>query len=152
MTLPEPSADPSSQAPWEALRATEPTSFVIVLRFDVPGSSSSETVGSQRRRLAAVLDVLSGCAGFRGGWVGRAVDPVDGGAADRWLLVQHWRSVGEYRHALSSVDVRMAVLPVLSTAVDEPSAFEVLHGHSGADATDAPWGVAGPSTSARAPT
>jgi hypothetical protein len=151
MNPPDLPADGAPEASWDAWRSADPTPFVVVLRFAVPEATAPAAATAQRDRLAGVLDVLSGCPGFRGGWVGRAVDPAEDGPVDRWLLVQHWRSVGEYRHALSSVEVRVAVLPVLSTALDEPSAFEVLHGHS-ADGSESPWGASGPSTSARSST
>ena len=34
-----------------------------------------------------------------------------------------WKDVGSYRRALSSYDVKMAAVPTLSRAVDEPSAY-----------------------------
>jgi hypothetical protein len=35
--------------------------------------------------------------------------------------------VGSYRRALSSYDVKVTAVPLLSLAYDEPSAFEVMH-------------------------
>ncbi|HSS66940.1 MAG TPA: antibiotic biosynthesis monooxygenase, partial [Nocardioidaceae bacterium] len=45
-----------------------------------------------------------------------------------WLLTTEWRDVGSYRRALSSYEVKAQVVPLLSRAIDEPSAFEVLAG------------------------
>jgi hypothetical protein len=36
--------------------------------------------------------------------------------------------VGAYRRALSSYEVKMTVVPLLSRALDEPSAFEIIVG------------------------
>ena len=59
--------------------------------------------------------------GFVDGTVGRNVDD-----ADLWLLSTRWENVGSYRRALSAYDVKLAAVPVLSTAIDEPSAYEVV--------------------------
>ena len=37
-----------------------------------------------------------------------------------------WEDVGAYRRALSSYDVKVTAVPLLSRAVDEPSAYEVV--------------------------
>ena len=43
---------------------------------------------------------------------------------DLWLLTTTWTNVGSYRRALSSYDVKVAAVPLLSQAIDEPSAYE----------------------------
>jgi hypothetical protein len=43
-----------------------------------------------------------------------------------WLMTLRWDGVGSYRRALSAYDVKVAAVPLLSTAVDEPTAYEVL--------------------------
>lgn len=73
--------------------------------------------------LTRCLDGLRACAGYVDGTVGRSLD--DPGL---WVLQTRWSNVGAYRRALSSYDVRMSVVPLLSRAVDEPSAFEVIVG------------------------
>ena len=121
--------------------------FALLLRFVGASPGGSAPSGPEAVRdgeLAAVLDVLSHRPGFTGGWVGRAADDVT-----HRVLVVHWRSVGDCRRALSSVDVRMTATPVLSQALDEPSAYEVLHGLGG-EGPGSPWGADGPSGSARA--
>ena len=53
------------------------------------------------------------------GQIGRNVDDPDAVGA------QHpWANVGAYRRALSSYDVKVAAVPLLSRAVDEPCAYE----------------------------
>jgi quinol monooxygenase YgiN len=73
--------------------------------------------------LSRCLDGLGACQGFLAGSVGRALD--DPGL---WVLQTQWDSVGSYRRALSSYQIKMTVVPVLARAVDEPSAFEVVVG------------------------
>jgi hypothetical protein len=43
-----------------------------------------------------------------------------------WLLTTRWENVGAYRRALSSYDVKLNAVPLLSRAVDEPSAYELV--------------------------
>ena len=70
---------------------------------------------------ATALDVLRLRPGFVSGAVGRATDD-----ADLWVLVTTWDDVGSFRRALSSWDVKVGVVPLLATALDEPTAFERL--------------------------
>jgi hypothetical protein len=43
-----------------------------------------------------------------------------------WVLETRWTNVGSYRRALSAYDVKLGAVPLLSRAIDEPSAYEVL--------------------------
>ena len=43
---------------------------------------------------------------------------------DLWVLVTHWQNVGSYRRALQGYESKVVVVPLLSEAVDEPSAYE----------------------------
>jgi quinol monooxygenase YgiN len=43
---------------------------------------------------------------------------------DLWVLVSRWRNVGSYRRALQGYESKMVVVPLLSEALDEPSAYE----------------------------
>jgi quinol monooxygenase YgiN len=67
----------------------------------------------------AALGALAERPGFAAGEVGRNLD--DPGL---WLLCTRWRDVGSYRRALSSYDVKVTAVPLLSRAVDEPSAYQ----------------------------
>lgn len=67
------------------------------------------------------LAALAARPGFVSGDVGRAVD--DPGL---FVLATRWESVGTYRRALSSYDVKVHAVPLMYGAVDEPSAFESL--------------------------
>jgi hypothetical protein len=76
-----------------------------------------------RDEVEAALLVLSAQVGFEDGRLGRNVDD-----PSLWVMVTRWRDVGSYRRALSSYDVKVGAVPLLSRAIDEPSAFEDLEG------------------------
>ena len=42
------------------------------------------------------------------------------------MLTTRWEHVGAYRRALSSYDVKLKAVPVLSRALDEPGAYETV--------------------------
>ncbi len=73
--------------------------------------------------LGECLDQLGTKTGYVGGSVGRALDD-----PTLWVLSTRWENVGSYRRALSSYDIKMSVVPLLSYAVDEPSAYELMAG------------------------
>lgn len=73
--------------------------------------------------LTACLQGLATCGGYVAGTIARALD--DPGL---WVLETRWANVGTYRRALSSYEIKMTVVPLLSRAVDEPSAYEVIVG------------------------
>ncbi|MBW8750986.1 MAG: antibiotic biosynthesis monooxygenase [Propionibacteriales bacterium] len=76
-----------------------------------------------RADLEAALAVLSAQTGCEDGRLGRNVDD-----PSLWVMVSRWRDVGSYRRALSSYDVKVGAVPLLSRAIDEPSAFEDVDG------------------------
>ena len=95
--------------------------MIVVNRFRAePGTASAEEL---RRGLHEALDALGRRPGFVEGTVGRNVDD-----PDLWLLSTRWENVGSYRRALSSYDVKVGAVPLLSRAIDEPSAYELLDG------------------------
>lgn len=81
--------------------------------------------GAGGLRLRADLELVHGLladkAGYVTGWVGRNVDD-----PDLWVLTTRWENVGAYRRALSSYDLKLHGVPVLSRAIDEPGAYEVV--------------------------
>jgi hypothetical protein len=103
--------------------------FVAILRF------RSADVPAHMARLREAVALLATQAGFIDARVGRAID--DG----ELISVQlSWESVGAYRRALSSYDVKVAVVPLMAEAIDEPTAYEILHvrdAHGSSDATGA---------------
>ena len=42
---------------------------------------------------------------------------------DLWAIVSRWENVGAYRRSFSGFDAKMILTPLLSRAIDEPSAF-----------------------------
>jgi hypothetical protein len=74
-----------------------------------------------RAYLEAALAVLSAGAGYVDGQIGRNLDD-----PELWVLATTWVNVGSYRRALSSYDAKMSAVPLLSRAIDEPSAFETV--------------------------
>jgi antibiotic biosynthesis monooxygenase len=72
-----------------------------------------------RGEVQAALEVLATRPGYLDGRVGRNLDD-----PALWVLVTTWDGVGSYRRALSSYDVKVGAVGLLSRAVDEPSAYE----------------------------
>jgi quinol monooxygenase YgiN len=90
---------------------------LVVSRFRV----SAEDGEAFRAEVAAAHAVLARCAGYVDGRIGRNLDD-----PTLWVLTTRWDNVGAYRRALSSYDVKLHAVPLLSRAVDEPSAYEVV--------------------------
>lgn len=40
-----------------------------------------------------------------------------------WAIVSEWENVGAYRRAFQGYDAKMLLTPILSRAIDEPSAY-----------------------------
>jgi quinol monooxygenase YgiN len=93
--------------------------WVVVMRFRVP-VEGADAFGREAADVARLLAGFDGCGGVE---VARASDE-----ASLWTVVSRWSSVGSYRKALSSYDVKLNAVPFLSRAIDEPTAFEVLFG------------------------
>jgi quinol monooxygenase YgiN len=72
-------------------------------------------------RAHTALATLAARPGYVSGQLARAIDE-----PDAWCLVTVWESVGAYRRALSSYEVKLYATPLLAEALDEPSAYEVL--------------------------
>lgn len=89
--------------------------MIVVTRYRVADGDAS----SFATRAHAALDALSGQRGFRTGGVGRNVDD-----DSLWTLTTLWDDTGSYRRALSSTDVKLAAVPLLSEAIAEPTAYE----------------------------
>jgi quinol monooxygenase YgiN len=90
---------------------------LVVSRFRVP----EEEAVAFRDDLQRAREALAGRPGFASGRVGRNLDD-----PTLWTLVTTWEHVGAYRRALSSYDVKLHAVPLLSRAIDEPSAFELV--------------------------
>lgn len=95
------------------------TAMLVVTRYRVPHSDFDTFLQQARDALA----VLADRPGWLGGHIGRAIDD-----SSAWVLTTEWVDVGSYRRALSAYEVKLTAVPLLSLAVDEPTAFEVLTG------------------------
>ena len=42
-------------------------------------------------------------------------------------IITRWPSVGDFRRAMSTFEVKLHTVPLLYTAIDEPTTFEALH-------------------------
>lgn len=103
--------------------------MLVITRYRVDPANAT----GFRDRAQVAIGALAGRPGWVRGNVGRAVDD-----PTLWVIATEWENVGSYRRALSSNDVKMAAVPLLSEAIDEPSAFELLApGDAGALAADA---------------
>jgi hypothetical protein len=90
---------------------------LVVNRFRV----AEEAEAGFRGDLEAALAVLAQQRGYADGRLGRNLDD-----PTLWTMVTRWRDVGSYRRALSSYEVKLGAVPLLSRAIDEPSAYEEL--------------------------
>ena len=91
--------------------------MLVVNRFRVPEDDADDFRGD----LEGALAVLAQQKGYADGQLGRNVDD-----PTLWTMVTRWRDVGSYRRALSAYDVKVGAVPLLSRAIDEPSAYEGL--------------------------
>jgi quinol monooxygenase YgiN len=94
---------------------------LVVNRFRVPVPEAD----ALRAQLEEAHALLATKPGYVDGALGRNLDE-----PDLWVLTTRWESVGGYRRALSSYDVKLAAVPTLSRALDEPSAYEVVEPNS----------------------
>lgn len=66
----------------------------------------------------AVVDFWRSCQGCLGVDLVRNLDD-----AELWALISRWENVGAYRRSFSGYEAKMILTPVLSRAIDEPSAY-----------------------------
>ena len=93
--------------------------MLVVTRYRVP---EAEAAGFAEQAMTA-LAALTSRPGCLSGILGRNSDD-----AGLWTLTTTWASVGEYRRALSSYEVKLHAVPLMYRAIDEPSAYERLAG------------------------
>lgn len=105
--------------------------FIAIVRF------RTQDVAPLMVMLREAVAVLANHEGFLDARISRAVD--DGELITVELA---WHTVGAYRRALSAYDVKVQVVPLLSQAIDEPTAFEVLHVRDVSGARDAAGALA----------
>ncbi|WP_114560568.1 antibiotic biosynthesis monooxygenase family protein [Desertihabitans aurantiacus] len=89
--------------------------MIVLTRFRVPAEGAAEFVAQAE----AAVAVLSARPGFLGVDLGRNLDD-----PDLWTITTRWADVGSYRRALHGLEAKMVVVPLLSRAVDEPTAYD----------------------------
>lgn len=87
----------------------------MVIRFRVSEAEQAEFAV----RLDAAVEVLSRQKGFVAARTGRNVDD-----PELLALNLEFENVGSYRRALSPYEVKLTAVPLLSQAIDEPTAYE----------------------------
>jgi heme-degrading monooxygenase HmoA len=87
--------------------------MLVITRFRVSDADGF------RSRVDAALSVLRTRDGFEADDLQRNLDD-----DQLWVLVTRWRNVGSFRRALQGYESKMVVVPLLSEALDEPSAYE----------------------------
>jgi quinol monooxygenase YgiN len=93
-----------------------------ITRFRVPDPDT----GGFAAGAGAVTEALRRCPGCRHAHLGRAADD-----PALWALVSEWDGAGPYRRALSSYDIRVALMPLVVHALDEPGAYELVEPAAG---------------------
>jgi quinol monooxygenase YgiN len=88
---------------------------IVVNRFRVPEAEQA----AFRDDLERARETLAAQRGYVAGRIGRNLDD-----PELWLLTTEWEGPGAYRRALSAYDVKVAAVPTLGRALDEPSAYE----------------------------
>ena len=89
--------------------------MIVLSRFRVP---EAKTADFEVQGKAAVA-MLGAREGFISADFGRNIDE-----PELWTITTRWRDVGSYRRALQGYESKMVVVPLLSLAIDEPSAYD----------------------------
>jgi len=89
--------------------------MIVLLRFRVPADAVDNFVDQARTAVA----VLAERVGFVSADLGRNLDE-----PELWTITTRWLNVGSYRRALQGNESKMIVVPLLSLAIDEPTAYE----------------------------
>ncbi|MEU4572775.1 antibiotic biosynthesis monooxygenase [Nonomuraea sp. ATR24] len=90
--------------------------MLAVIRYTVPESQSQDFA----KQGQAILDLLAEQPGYVRGRLARSVDE-----PNLWAVISEWEGAGFYRRALSAA--RMAMYPLMTLMVNEPSAFEDVY-------------------------
>jgi hypothetical protein len=88
--------------------------MIAIARFEVPLAEASHF----RAQIERAHQVFSEREGYISGGFGQNLED-----NQLWSLVTIWQNVGSYRRALSALPVKMEVVPLLATAIDESGAY-----------------------------
>lgn len=89
--------------------------MIVLTRFQVPEADIVNFV----RQARATVTLLSGRPGFVSADLARNLDePL------LWTITTRWQNVGSYRRALQGYESKVVVVPLLSLAIDEPTAYD----------------------------
>ncbi len=87
--------------------------MLAISRFRVPGDPSGFRLQAQ-----AVVEQFASSRGSEGAELVQNLDE-----PELWAIVSRWSDVGSYRRAFSGTPAKMVLVPLLSLAIDEPSAY-----------------------------
>ncbi len=89
--------------------------MIALARFRLDDTRGADFLDQAR----AAIAVLEARPGFLTADLARNLDD-----PQLWTLTTRWRNVGSYRRALQGYESKMVVTPLLSLAIDEPTAYE----------------------------
>ena len=89
--------------------------MIVLSRFQVPSAATPAFV----ERARAAVSLLGERDGNLSADFARNIDE-----PELWTITTRWRNVGSYRRALQGYESKMVIVPLLSLAIDEPSAYE----------------------------
>ena len=89
--------------------------MLAISRFRVPPERTPLFV----ERARAASEFFRGRPGCQGVDVVQNLDD-----AELWSIVTRWSDVGSYRRSFNGNDAKMVLVPLLSEAIDEPSAYD----------------------------
>lgn len=101
--------------------------MLVITRHRVAQKDLPDWLVAAKASIAPLAN-QSGCISAE---IGMATDE-----PDLVVVVTKWQGVGEYRRALSNFEVKMLSIPFLSTAIDESTAYELIHRNSGGEVED----------------
>lgn len=87
--------------------------MLAISRFRVPGDPSGF-----RMQAGAVVQQFASSLGSEGAELVQNLDE-----PELWAIVSRWSDVGSYRRAFNGTPAKMVLVPLLSMAIDEPSAY-----------------------------
>ncbi len=87
--------------------------MLAISRFRVPG----DPAGFQQAA-TAVIERFAASAGCLSAELVQNLDE-----PELWAILSRWADVGSYRRAFNGTEAKLVLVPLLSLAIDEPSAY-----------------------------